>query len=115
MRDPGLAHVMAKPALGNLAKLGSFEQRRHPFGAVRLVDAETLAYLHTSGRSADRIALIEAYTQAQGMLRAAASPDPEFTDTLSLDLAEVKPSGTSAMKAIMPIMRRGAVSPTPPM
>ncbi|GLI91297.1 aconitate hydratase AcnA [Methylocystis echinoides] len=56
------------------------------------VDAETLAYLNTSGRAADRIALIEAYTQAQGMLRSAASPDPEFTDTLALDLAEVKPS-----------------------
>jgi aconitate hydratase len=56
------------------------------------VDAETLAYLNTSGRAAERIALIEAYTQAQGMLRTAASPDPEFTDTLALDLADVTPS-----------------------
>ncbi len=56
------------------------------------VDAETLAYLNTSGRSAERIALIEAYTQAQGMLRAADSPDPAFTDTLALDLRDVTPS-----------------------
>jgi aconitate hydratase len=56
------------------------------------VDAETLAYLNTSGRASDRIALIEAYTQAQGMLREKTSADPEFTDTLSLDLADVKPS-----------------------
>jgi aconitate hydratase len=56
------------------------------------VDAETLAYLNTSGRAAERIALIEAYTQAQGMLRGAGSPEPEFTDTLALDLAEVTPS-----------------------
>ncbi|WP_036288488.1 aconitate hydratase AcnA [Methylocystis sp. ATCC 49242] len=56
------------------------------------VDVETLAYLNTSGRTAERIALIEAYTQAQGMLRTSETPDPEFTDTLSLDLAEVKPS-----------------------
>jgi aconitate hydratase len=56
------------------------------------IDAETLAYLHMSGRPNDRIALIEAYAKAQGMLRAASSPDPEFTDTLELDLAEVVPS-----------------------
>jgi aconitate hydratase len=56
------------------------------------VDAETLAYLNTSGRAAERIALIEAYTQAQGMLRSSAAPDPEFTDTLALDLADVTPS-----------------------
>ena len=56
------------------------------------IDAETLAYLNTSGRAAERIALIEAYAQAQGMLRDAASSDPDFTDTLALDLADVAPS-----------------------
>ncbi|MGJ0508246.1 MAG: aconitate hydratase AcnA [Methylocystis sp.] len=56
------------------------------------VDAETLAYLNTSGRAAERIALIEAYADAQGMLRSASSPDPDFTGTLALDLADVKPS-----------------------
>ena len=56
------------------------------------IDQETLAYLRMSGRADDRIALIEAYAQAQGMLRESGAPDPEFTDTLSLDLAEVTPS-----------------------
>ena len=56
------------------------------------IDAETLSYLHMSGRAADRIALVEAYAAAQGMLREAAAPDPEFTDVIELDLASVSPS-----------------------
>ncbi len=56
------------------------------------VDGETLNYLNMSGRAADRIALVEAYTQAQGLYRTADSPDPVFTDTLALDLGAVVPS-----------------------
>ena len=56
------------------------------------IDQETLAFLHTSGRSADRIALIEAYAQAQGMYRDESAAAPIFTDVLELDLAEVSPS-----------------------
>ena len=56
------------------------------------IDKETLAYLHTSGRTDDRIALIESYARAQGMMRDADAPDPEFTDTLGLDLGDVTPS-----------------------
>ncbi len=56
------------------------------------VDAETLSYLTMSGRTDERIALVEAYSKAQGMFRTASSSDPVFTDTLELDLASVKPS-----------------------
>ncbi len=56
------------------------------------VDAETIAYLKLSGRNNDRIALVEAYTKAQGLYRESGSDDPEFTATLSLDLATVVPS-----------------------
>ncbi|MGJ0397098.1 MAG: aconitate hydratase AcnA [Methylocystis sp.] len=56
------------------------------------IDRETLAYLHMSGRSDQRVELIEAYARAQGMMREPGAPDPEFTDTLTLDLAEVTPS-----------------------
>ena len=56
------------------------------------VDTETLSYLTMSGREADRIALVEAYTKAQGLFRTADAPDPVFTDTLSLDLSTVVPS-----------------------
>jgi aconitate hydratase len=56
------------------------------------VDEETLTYLRMSGRPSPRIELVEAYAQAQGMLRTAKTPDPVFTDTLALDLGDVVPS-----------------------
>ncbi|KKC35110.1 aconitate hydratase [Devosia epidermidihirudinis] len=56
------------------------------------VDADTLKYLTTSGRAADRVALVEAYSKAQGMFRETSSPDPVFTSTLELDLTTVVPS-----------------------
>jgi aconitate hydratase len=56
------------------------------------VDADTLKYLTTSGRDPQRVALVEAYSKAQGMFRETNSPDPVFTSTLELDLTTVVPS-----------------------
>jgi aconitate hydratase len=56
------------------------------------VDAETLRYMRLTGRSEETIALTETYTRAQGLFRDSSSPEPEFTDTLELDLRSVVPS-----------------------
>ncbi|MBE0579467.1 aconitate hydratase AcnA [Devosia sp.] len=56
------------------------------------VDSDTLKYLTTSGRDPQRVALVEAYSRAQGMFRETNSPDPVFTSTLELDLTTVVPS-----------------------
>ncbi|MBN2388798.1 MAG: aconitate hydratase AcnA, partial [Anaerolineales bacterium] len=56
------------------------------------VDAETLRYLRLTGRPEEQVDLIESYTRAQGLFRDAATPEPEFTDTLALDLGAVVPS-----------------------
>jgi aconitate hydratase len=56
------------------------------------IDAETIRYLKFTGRDADRVALVEAYAKAQGMWRDKNSPDPEFTDSLALDLGTVEAS-----------------------
>jgi aconitate hydratase len=56
------------------------------------VDEETLRYMRLTGRSEEVIARTEAYLRAQGLFREANSPEPEFTDTLELDLASVVPS-----------------------
>jgi aconitate hydratase len=56
------------------------------------VDAETLRYLRLSGRSEEHVALVEAYTKAQGLFRTDETPDPVFTDTIELDLSTVEPS-----------------------
>ncbi|MES2204398.1 MAG: aconitate hydratase AcnA [Pseudomonadota bacterium] len=56
------------------------------------VDQETLNYMTLSGRDEHTIHLVKAYSQAQGMWRDAHTPEPVFTDTLSLDLSTVVPS-----------------------
>src|SRR3546814_4050536 len=56
------------------------------------VDQVTIDYLRLTGRNEERVALVEAYSKAQGMWRDTNSPDPEFTATLELDLSQVRPS-----------------------
>jgi aconitate hydratase len=56
------------------------------------VDEETLNYLRLTGRDPKHIELVRAYTQAQGLFRTDDTADPDFTDTLALDLANVEPS-----------------------
>ena len=56
------------------------------------VDAETLRYMRLTGRSQEVIDRTEAYMKAQGLFREVNTPDPEFTDTLELDLGSVVPS-----------------------
>jgi aconitate hydratase len=60
--------------------------------AIFPIDDQTLDYLRLTGRSAEHVALVEAYAKAQGMYRTDATPDPNFTDTLELDLGTVTPS-----------------------
>ena len=56
------------------------------------VDSETLNYLRLTGRDAEQVLLVEAYSKAQGLFRTDASPDPVFGDWLELDLSTVEPS-----------------------
>ncbi len=64
------------------------------FGATSTlfpIDDETIAYLRLTGRSPERLALVEAYARAQGLWRLPGAV-PEFDDLLALDLATVEPS-----------------------
>ena len=56
------------------------------------VDEDTLEYLRSTGRDAERVALVEAYAKAQGMFRTSDTAEPIFTDTLELDISTVVPS-----------------------
>jgi len=56
------------------------------------VDEETIRYMRLTGRPEETVALAEAYMRAQGLFRDSSTPDPEFTDTLELDLGSVVPS-----------------------
>ena len=56
------------------------------------VDNETLNYLRGTGRPDSLVQRIEYYCKAQGIFRTSNTPDPEFSDTLELDLSTVEPA-----------------------
>jgi aconitate hydratase len=74
------------------------------------IDAETIRYLKATGRSAARVALVEAYARKQGLWRTARTPDPLFTDTLELDIGTVEPSlaGPKRPQDRVPLSRAAA-------
>lgn len=85
---PGLANI-------SLADRATVANMAPEYGATVgyfPVDKETLAYLRSTGRSEEQIALVEAYYKAQGMFRTNETPDPEFSDLIELDLGTVVPS-----------------------
>jgi aconitate hydratase len=56
------------------------------------IDKESLRYLRLTGRSEEQIALVEAYAKEQGLFRDAKTPEAQYSELLSLNLATVEPS-----------------------
>ncbi|UCG53417.1 MAG: aconitate hydratase AcnA [Candidatus Latescibacterota bacterium] len=56
------------------------------------VDEETIRYYRLTGREEDQVELIESYMKEQGLFFTADAPVPEYSDTVELDLADVRPS-----------------------
>ena len=56
------------------------------------VDNETLNYLRRTGRPDSLVKQVEYYCKIQGIFRTSNTPDPEFSDSLELDLSTVEPS-----------------------
>jgi len=56
------------------------------------IDQVTLQYLLLTGRSQDHVNLVEYYAKEQCLFVTADSPDPAYSDTLSLDLSKVSAS-----------------------
>ena len=56
------------------------------------IDKETLRYLKLTGRTAEQIALVEAYAREQGLFHDEKTPEAEYSELLTLDLASVEPS-----------------------
>ena len=85
---PGLAGL----ALADRATIGNMSPEYGATCAIFPVDEVTLQYLRFTGRSEERVALVEAYMKEQGLFHSASSSDPAFTDSLALDLSTVEPS-----------------------
>src|ERR1022692_2263228 len=56
------------------------------------IDKEIIRYLKLTGRSEEQIALVEAYAREQGLFHDASTPEAEYSELLSLDLATVESS-----------------------
>ena len=103
---PGLANL----PLADRATIGNMSPEFGSTCAIFPVDAETLRYLEFTGRPAERIELVEAYTKEQGLFHDESSDDATYSDTLELDLAHggAQPGGAQA-----PAGSRGAVDRPP--
>ncbi len=84
----GLSHL----PLADRATIGNMSPEFGSTCAIFPIDKETVRYLTLSGRSEDRLALVEQYARAQGMWRSDGDADPVYTDVLTLDLGDVVPS-----------------------
>jgi aconitate hydratase len=85
---PGLANL----PLADRATIGNMAPEYGATCGIFPVDQVALDYLTFSSRSPEQVALVEAYMKEQGLFHTAASPEPEYSDSLSLDLGTVEPS-----------------------
>src|ERR671913_1729350 len=77
---------LSKLSLPDRATIANMAPEYGATAALFPVDAETLSYLHLTGRDDDLVDLVERYSKAQGLFRTDETPDPEFTERLELDL-----------------------------
>jgi aconitate hydratase len=78
--------------LADRATIGNMSPEFGSTCAIFPIDAETLRYLEFSGRSRERIEIVEAYARAQGLWHDEDTDAPTYSETLGLDLGDVVPS-----------------------
>src|SRR3954463_11590678 len=78
--------------LADRATIGNMSPEFGSTCAIFPIDKETLRYLEFSGRTRERIDLVEAYAKEQGLWHDESSEEPTYSETLELDLADVVPS-----------------------
>ena len=78
--------------LADRATIGNMSPEFGSTCALFPIDAETLTYLRLTGRTPERVALVEAYAEAQGFYRRSGGPAPEYSKVLELDLGSVGPT-----------------------
>ncbi len=55
-------------------------------------DAETLRYLHLTGRSPEQVELVEVYSKTAGLFHTAETPEPTFSDVINIDMSAIRPA-----------------------
>ena len=77
--------------LANRATIGNMSPEYGSTVAIFPIDQATIDYLRLTGRSDEQIALVEAYSRAQGLWHDP-SHEPRYSEYLELDLSTVVPS-----------------------
>jgi aconitate hydratase len=85
---PGLAEL----PLADRATIANMSPEYGATCGIFPIDAVVLDYLRLSGRSAERIALVEAYAREQGLFHTPATPEPDYSSLLELDLGSIRPA-----------------------
>jgi aconitate hydratase len=85
---PGLEHL----TIADRATLGNMCPEYGATIAIFPIDAMTLDYLRLTSRAPDQVALVEAYARAQDLFRLPDRPEPQYSETIELDLSTVEPS-----------------------
>jgi aconitate hydratase len=85
---PGLQEL----PLADRATIGNMSPEYGATCGIFPIDKETLSYLRLTGRSDEQIAVVEAYCRQQGLFHDEKTPEAQYSELLSLDLATVEPS-----------------------
>jgi aconitate hydratase len=79
-------------SLADRATIGNMAPEYGATCGIFPVDAETLRYMQLTGRSAEQIKLVEAYSKEQGWFHTPDTAEAVYTQTTHLDLSTVEPS-----------------------
>lgn len=82
---------VAQVPLANRATIGNMSPEFGSTAAIFPIDDETVRYLKLTGRSAEQVALVEAYAKEQGLWHDP-SHEAQYSEYLELDLSTVVPS-----------------------
>ena len=122
---PGLRDL----ALADRATIANMAPEYGATCGIFPIDKETLRYLKLTGRSAEQIALVEAYAREQGLFHDEKTPEAQYSELLALDLATIEPSiagpkrpqdrvilsqaGESFLKALPSLLKPKSATKTP--
>jgi aconitate hydratase len=85
---PGLSSM----SVPDRATIGNMAPEQGATVSFFPIDDETLSYMRLTGRSAEQIELTERYAKQQGLFRSDATPDPEFSQIMEVDLGSIEPA-----------------------
>jgi aconitate hydratase len=83
---------LAQMTLPDRATIGNMSPEYGATVGFFPVDEETLRYLRQTGRTEEEVDRVERYAKEQGIFHSPDTPDPEYSETIELDLETVETS-----------------------